>query len=373
MNQKELSELRTAYKKEEQNGTFVINKIASYYVSSDKEVVYSNVENYGIIAEDRCTYFNLSFLSALKGKIGKANKEYRLTDQSKRDIFDSLLCSRLDEKDTLDNYVNNIIDNYDYVSNYVIFIGYYTYTVLEGHKDALEPDDTSDEYDYNFIITTICPIEVTNDGFIYENVDNKGFIADSALKQSVQTPMNGLLYPIFSDRTPDTNSVLVFDKSPKKPNVSIVERVCGSSFTYSNDTQKATFNTMITNVLGSDVDYELVTDINQTLVEKLDVQKLNTEPATLGKDELVGLLIDAGVNPDNKEYLEKAYEKSFGETKLDTSALIDNTNKIQTSDFTITFPNAVSGQLKTTVVNGKNCIVIPIDDVMNINGIDVKH
>lgn len=373
MNQKELNEIKSMYKKAEQEGNFVINKIASYYVNSNKEIVYSNVENYGIISEDRCTYFNLSFLSALKGKIGKGNKEYVLTDQSKKDIFNELLYSRLNEKDTLDTYVNNIIDNYDYVSNYVIFIGHYTYTVLEGHNDILEPDDTSNEYDYNFIITTICPIEVTNDGFIYKNTDDKGFIADSELKQSVQTPMNGILYPTFSDRTPDTNSVLIFDKTPKKPNTSIVERVCGSSFTYSNETQKATFNNLITNVLGSDVDYELVTDINQTLVEKLDVQKLNTEPATLGKDELVGLLIDAGVNPDNKEYLEKAYEKSFGDTKLDTSALVDNTNKIQTNEFTITFPNEVTGLLKTTVVNGKNCIVIPIDEVMNINGIDVKH
>lgn len=370
MNQKELAELKKNYSKE--NGMFTINRIASYYINSDKEIVYHDVKEERIIDQSTFDYLNMYLMSTLKGRIGKGNKEYTFINESKRDLFHNLVLSRLCEKDILEEFVQNIIDNYDYISNYAIFIAHYTYSVLKKGNDVLDDrnDDSSEEYNYNFIITSICPIETINDGFVY---NGESFICDSELKNIVQLPVNGMLYPAFSDRCADISSVLVYEKTPNKPNKSIVENVCEAEFTFSIKQQKESFNDMLNSVIGDKMNYNLATDINAALIEKFDMQKLNTDPAVLTKEEVIQILIEAGVDPDNRDYLDKYYDKTFNDAKLDTFALIDTKNKVQTGNFTITFSNDATSELKTQIVNGKNCIVIPIDEAIDINGITVRH
>ena len=229
--------------------------------------------------------------------------------------------------------------------------------------------DYSHSEDNHFILVSICPIENTNSGLIYNDTE---FINDSVIRHSVQSPLNGFLYPTFSDRTADGSSILIYDKNYKKVNKSIVD-VCGATFTFAPVEQKTLFNDMLTNVIGKDLDYELVTSINDAFSEKLVEQSVNTEPPTMNKEEVVQTLIEAGVDPNYKEYLDKSYEHNFKDNNIDTSAVVNKKTKIEVSGFTITFDNDKSNLLRTQSINGKNCVVITIDEAININDILVTQ
>ena len=374
MNQKELNELKKNFT--EDCGFMTINKIVSVYINPmDDEngpIIYKSSEIPGTIPQERFDYLMVFLKSVLKGRIGKGNKEYHIENEDINTLFEQTVYSRLNNEEDLDKFIENVVSNYNYVSPYALFISHFTYSTLKtSNKDALENTDefSGDSEDNHFILVSICPIENTNSGLIYNDTE---FINDSVIRHSVQSPLNGFLYPTFSDRTADSSSVLIYDKNYKKVSQSIVD-VCGANFTFAPVEQKTLFNDMLTNVIGKDLDYELVTSINDAFSEKLVEQSINTEPPTMNKEEVVQTLIDAGVDPNYKEYLDKSYEYNFKDNNIDTSAVVNKKTKIEVSGFTITFDNDKSNLLRTQSINGKNCVVITIDKAINITDILVTQ
>lgn len=372
MNQKELNELKKNFT--EDCGFMTINKIVSVYVNPmDDEngpIIYKSSEIPGTIPQERFDYLMMFLKSVLKGRIGKCNKEYHIENKDINTLFEQTVYSRLNDEENLDEFIKNIVSNYSYVSPYALFISHFTYSTLKtSNTDALDNTDefSGDSEDNNFILVSICPIENINSGLIYDDTE---FINDSAIKHSVQSPLNGFLYPTFSDRTADGSSVLIYDKNYKKVNKSIVD-VCGANFTFAPIEQKTKFNEMLTSVIGKDLNYELVTCINDAFSEKLVEQSINTEPPVLNKNEVVQTLIEAGVDPSYKDYLDKNYEYTFSDNKIDTAAIVNKKTKIEASGFTITFDNSISNLLTTKDVNGKRSIVITIDEPITINDMQI--
>lgn len=368
MNQKELNEVKQNFNK----GTLcTIDKIASYYVNSEKEIVHQDIRNAAIIEEGELTFIRQFLNSIMKGKIGKGNKEYKFINKEDKDLFYELYSTKLIDKDIVDNYVNNIVENYYYTEPYVIFIANCTYSVQNKNRDILDEDELdTDSYNYNFIITAICPVELVSDGLIFDEESSK-FVKELALRKAVDSPISGLIYPCFSDRTADIDNILIFEKNIKKPNPSIVCDVCKAQYTMSNDNQKRYFNEMLSNVLGSQLTYDLLTSINDLLIEKLNVQNYYTEPAQIKKEELIELLVNAGMESSYSEYIDKSYDKYFSDFDLDTLALIDKKTKIETDKFTINLPNSATADLDIKIINGKKCIVIPVDNSFDVNGISL--
>lgn len=371
MNQKEINELKKNFT--EDCGFMTINKITSVYVNpaNDPEsVIYQVTEIPGTINQDRFDYTMVFLRSILKGKIGKGNKEYKIMDESTKTLFETIVDSKFNSEEELNIFINHIINNYDMVSPYAIFISHATYSVLNTSKnDILENTDefSGDSNDYDFIIVSICPIEIANDGLIYNDSE---FIKEVTGRKMVQSPISGFVYPTFSNREADISSVLVYDKSAKKPNRSMVD-VCGAEFTIEMPKQKELFDEMLTSVIGKDLDYALLTDINDAFIEKLEEQSIDTEPATLNKNDIIKTLIEAGAGTEYADHLNKKFDNTFGDVNIDTSAIINTTNVVKTNGFTIKYSNNVANQLSIKEINGKKYVAILVDDVVEVNDIPI--
>ncbi len=237
MNKKELSEIRKNFS--ESSGFFTLNRVLTAYVDPEKNVLYKENKNYALIPEGEGTVLFSTLKKALGGSLGKHLVEYTFPERAYEDggMHGSLalaLLARL--RDTVDEYqhavdplLHKIVDEYDCSGAYAIIIGYCTYSITSC-RDENDEDLGDADYEYNFIVTALCPACTGDDGLIFDR-DNASIIKKSNTDLIIsKTPADGFLYPVFSDRQPDPNSVLIYSKSPKKPNISMVEDVLDCNF-----------------------------------------------------------------------------------------------------------------------------------------------
>ena len=161
--------------------------------------------------------------------------------------------------------LHDIVNNMEYVSTYAILIGHCTYTVFRKNKsDEIDPYDS---HDYSFLVTAICPVELRVDGLIYQEEEN-AIVRKSEYDRIVaEIPTDGFLYPTFTGRGPDVNHVLYSANKPKKVNISMVEEVLGCTFTVTAQEEKATFQSMMETVVGEELNYTVITGVNEKIQE----------------------------------------------------------------------------------------------------------
>ena len=98
------------------------------------------------------------------------------------------------------------------------------------------------------------------------------------------------------------------------------------------------------------------------------------EPLTLDKKEVKRLLEKSGVEEEKLTDFEKLYDAAAGE---DTALFVDNVASIRT--FEVKTPDVVvkvnperADLVNTMMVDGRKCLVIEINDQVEVNGINVK-
>lgn len=86
-----------------------------------------------------------------------------------------------------------------------------------------------------------------------------------------------------------------------------VDKLLGTSFPITAGTQRKTFQTIVTETLGMDCDYETVKNIHENLNEMMQERKDNPEPFTLSKSAIKNLLSNSGVTDDKLENFDTAF------------------------------------------------------------------
>ena len=242
--------------------------------------------------------------------------------------------------------------------------------VLKKNKN----DDFEEEadHDYNFIITAICPVNLRIDGLIY-NEENNAIAKKESSDRIVELPSDGFLFPLFSDRTADVNGVLYYTKNAKKPNTSIVDELLGCEFVMSGESEKETFQAILNNVVGDELDYDVITTVNEKIQEIVDQNSHETEIPTIDNHKLSSILWEAGVSQDKLENLPKVYENEMGDKPLTAVNLVEKKTVVSVPSITINIGKDAVDKVKTQVIDGRKCLVIALDDPeIKINGIDTN-
>ena len=380
MNKKEVNEIRLNLKKE--SGFMTIGKIASVYVnginsdSIERNISYMDIRHYNIMESELSELIVEKFCKNLTGKMGKSILEFSLNEPNDN-IFMETLQSAFNDDEVIKKYIDHIIDNVDIVSPYTIFTAYCTYSVInkdgEGYKYNPETDDSStNSYNYNFIITCICPVETQFNGIICTTEPKiekeKEFI------RVEEQPLHGWIYPAFNDRMPDTNNILYSSKNVKSVSRSIVENVLGCEFFRNANEQKDAFVAILTNSLGNLLDYDAVEQLNDTFCKMSELNAHETEPVTVDKECVVEMLDAIGYDDIHKEHFKKVWDSTLDDnSELNIEALINSKSTLTTGSFKITYNNGDSERVKINKNDsGKKVITIEIDDNVEINGIPIN-
>ena len=115
-------------------------------------------------------------------------------------------------------------------------------------------------------------------------------------------------------------------------------------------------------------------NIHEKLNEWAEAQKDAPEPAVLTKPEVKRLFEECGVEDEKLEAFDSCYEATAGENTALMASNITNTRRmeIKTPDVVIHVDPDRAELVETKIVDGRKCLVIPMEGDIEINGIHVS-
>lgn len=364
MNKSELQEIRKAISGE--NERFTIENVVKAFVNTDKKIVFREKNLFGTLPPDDQELLFEIFKKSVGGTFGKHIREYEFAEDEARDTLYKTVKSKLGDTDA---FLERIVGNIDYIQSFTILSALCSYSIPVVNKN----DETTGDYeDYFFVITSICPVSLPDDTLVCDSNRNKIYKRPKT-DMLVNAPTDAFLFPVLTGGQPDVNSVLYFSKSPKKPNFSIISDVLGCKTTLTADSEKSAYSSIIEDSIGDDLSYSLITSINKVVDEEIVAHTKDEKPAEYDKDGFCSMLEKAGVDDDIVEKAGKVFEDTVGENSLLASNIATGKTTIDVSGITISVPKAMTNNVRTAVVGGKECLVVDIDgSSILVNGMTVK-
>ena len=138
--------------------------------------------------------------------------------------------------------------------------------------------------------------------------------------------------------------------------------------------QKEAFQALVEDTLGDDCSFEAVKNIHEKLTEKLEDGKDSPDPAALTKRDLYLLLSDSGADEEHLEALDERFEETAGKDASLFASNVINARKfeIKTPDVVVQVKPDRADLVKTMVIDGQECLVIPLEEHVEVSGIVIK-
>ena len=372
MNKKEIAEIKKRFTKTK----CTVTRICGCYVDAEKQKRMTLKEAFaGLPEEEMFKYIDI-FRKTLSGSIGKTlmNMEFPTEEETAEDgkqrFLMQLLESKLADEQLLNQFYDTIIENYNYPENYFIILIHDAYDIPKITTDGIENFDAS-EYVYDYILCSICPVKLTKPGLCYNTETNH--IQDRIRDWLVQPPELGFLFPAFNDRNMDIHSLLYYSKNSDDLDLAITENVLGCRLPLPPKSQKETFNAIVEEALGLECDYDIVKSIHENLNQMVEENKENPEPLALDRTDIGRLLEKSGVEEEQLAVFETRYDETVGEKEHLMANNISNTREfeVRTPDVTVQVNPERTDLIETKVIDCVPCLVIEINDLVEVNGIQI--
>lgn len=353
-----------------------ITRICGCYVDGEKNKKTEFKEAFLSLPEEEIfKYFEL-LRKTLSGTIGKnlLDLEFPLSSEESGGTQEFLLRlrdSKLKDDSLLEEFYDKIIGSYEYVGNYLILLIHDAYDVPGKTLDGLTMEDASDTV-FEYILCCICPVNLSKPGLSYDAQANE--FHNRVRDWIVEMPEAGFLFPAFNDRSGDIHSVLYYAKNPEEPHAEFADNVLGAALPLSAGSQKETFQALIEETLGEQAEYEVVKNIHENLTEMIEEHKEIPEPLMLDKHQVKNLFEKSGVEEEKLTDFDKLYDAAAGEH---TSLMVNNvantrTFEVKTPDVVIRVNPERADLVDTLLIEGKRCLVIEINDHVEVNGITIR-
>lgn len=374
MNKKEINEIKKQFTPEH----CTITRICGCYVDGEKDKKAELAQTFLTLTEEENFKYFTIFKGTLSGSIGKnlLNMEFPMEQEQEGGTQEFLLQlknSKLEDASLVTAFYDKVIQTYHYDENYYIILVYGAYDVPGQTQDGIENEDASD-YVYDYILCSICPVKLTDAGLAYNEHHNT--IESRIRDWVVGTPNHGFLFPAFNDRNTDIHGLLYYTKNSETMQRDFIDQTLGCGAPLSYKAQQETFQDIIENTLGDACDFETVKTIQDNLNEFVEVHKDAEEPAEIDKMQMKKLLEDSGVKQDVIAHFDTAFDSIVAEEEKPTFSA---SNVASTRSFDIKMPDVVikvkperTDLVETRVIDGKQYIMVEINDRVEVNGINVR-
>ena len=373
MTRKELNEIKSQYTLEDCG----ILRLCGCYVDGERNKITQFNENFlNLPEEEKHKYFDI-FKKTLSGTPGKNLVDMKFNvdayaDEGARTFLMNLRDSGLKDDRLLNEFYDRIINNYSYVGNYLILLINQVYDIPAVTTDNIEMDDASDEV-YSYILCSICHVNLSKPGLGYDEEDNN--FHDKKQNHMVDVPDVGFLFPAFNKRSADEDMTLFYTKDVSEFEDGLIDCLLDCAVPLPAKQQKETFTSLVNEALGEEADLEIVKIIHENLEQIIEEKKQESPaPVMLDKTEMKDLLEKSGVKEEKLENFEEHFEMAAGEHGKLVASNVSSGKKfeVKTPDVVIKINSDKTDIVSTQVIDGRQCLVIQIDERLEVNGISVN-
>ena len=425
MNKKEVLELKRRFKKEA--ATFT--RVCGCYVDGNHNKVCKFGNTFLNLEEDEFYKYLEIANKALSGTIGNNLLELKFPIEEeevggRQHILMALRASKLEDENLLDTFYDLVIDTYDHAGNYLIVLFHDAYDVMTRTKDNNNLDESEEVYEY--LICAICPVDLSKPGLGFLEEEHR--IGPRVRDWVVGAVDTAFLFPAFNDRSTDIHSTLFYTKNTKEPHSEFMANGLGCGIERTATEQKMAFHSIVRNVLGAEDEHtdDVLLDLQQNLSDMIDeyaeTHDDDEDVFLLDKEVVTKLLADSDISEEKAAKIEKSVDEAFGEKPpaaenvIDFKALVQNELRVEkmaledqvgtltvqlnekdealaertsqliekqeeidnyiaetkTYDVVLRVKPEKASQIKSQVINGQKCLVIPMDEDEHatINGVN---
>lgn len=369
MTKQEISEIKKLFTPQKCS----ITRICGCYIDGEKNKKSQFGEAFLALPEEEMFKYFQILRKGLSGTPGRSllTLEFPLACEEAGGTQEFLLRlrnSKLKDDALLEQFYDKVIETYEYVGNYLILLIHDAYDVPGRALDGMEMEDASDEV-YEYIMCCICPVNLSKPGLSYDDVS--GAFRNRIRDWVVDMPEAGFLFPSFTDRCSDIHSVLYYTKNANAFNTAFMDGIFACPVPLPADSQKETFCAIIEETLGNECSMETVKNIHEKLNELIEERKDTPEPPSLDKRELRGLLESSGVAEEKLENFDRCYDTAAGENTSLLAGNVANTRtfEVKTPDVIVRVNPERPDLVETAVIDGRRCLVIELNDQVEVNGI----
>ena len=425
MNKKEVLELKRRFKKEA--ATFT--RVCGCYVDGNHNKVCKFGNTFLNLEEDEFYKYLEIANKALSGTIGNNLLELKFPIEEeevggRQHILMALRASKLEDENLLDTFYDLVIDTYDHAGNYLIVLFHDAYDVMTRTKDNNNLDESEEVYEY--LICAICPVDLSKPGLGF--LEDEHRIGPRVRDWVVGAVDTAFLFPAFNDRSTDIHSTLFYAKNTKEPHSEFMANGLGCGIERTATEQKMAFHSIVRNVLGAEDEHtdDVLLDLQQNLSDMIDeyaeTHNDDEDVFLLDKEVVTKLLADSEISEEKAAKIEKSVDEALGEKPpaaenvIDSKALVQNELRVEkmaledqvgtltvqltekdealaertsqliekqeeidnyiaetkTYDVVLRVKPEKASQIKSQVINGQKCLVIPMgeDEHATINGVN---
>ncbi len=425
MNKKEVLELKRRFKKEA--ATFT--RVCGCYVDGNHNKVCKFGNTFLNLEEDEFYKYLEIANKALSGTIGNNLLELKFPIEEeevggRQHILMALRASKLEDENLLDTFYDLVIDTYDHAGNYLIVLFHDAYDVMSRTSDNNNLDESEEVYEY--LICAICPVDLSKPGLGF--LEDEHRIGPRVRDWVVGAVDTAFLFPAFNDRSTDIHSTLFYTKNTKEPHSEFMANGLGCGIERTATEQKMAFHSIVRNVLGAEDEHtdDVLLDLQQNLSDMIDeyaeTHDDDEDVFLLDKEVVTKLLADSDISEEKAAKIEKSVDEAFGEKPpaaenvIDSKALVQNELRVEkmaledqvgtltvqltekdealaertsqliekqeeidnyiaetkTYDVVLRVKPEKASQIKSQVINGQKCLVIPMgeDEHATINGVN---
>ena len=425
MNKKEVLELKRRFKKEA--ATFT--RVCGCYVDGNHNKVCKFGNTFLNLEEDEFYKYLEIANKALSGTIGNNLLELKFPIEEeevggRQHILMALRASKLEDENLLDTFYDLVIDTYDHAGNYLIVLFHDAYDVMTRTKDNNNLDESEEVYEY--LICAICPVDLSKPGLGFLEEEHR--IGPRVRDWVVGAVDTAFLFPAFNDRSTDIHSTLFYTKNTKEPHSEFMANGLGCGIERTATEQKMAFHSIVRNLLGAEDEHtdDVLLDLQQNLSDMIDeyaeTHDDDEDVFLLDKEVVTKLLADSDISEEKAAKIEKSVDEAFGEKPpaaenvIDSKALVQNELRVEkmaledqvgtltvqltekdealaertsqliekqeeidnyiaetkTYDVVLRVKPEKASQIKSQVINGQKCLVIPMDEDEHatINGVN---
>ena len=121
--------------------------------------------------------------------------------------------------------------------------------------------------------------------------------------------------------------------------------------------------------------FENVRTLHEELQELKEQGKEEEKEQTLSKSQLKQLFENAGATEEGLANFSALYDESLGEhdSSFYTENLVNNSLHLKSENLQLKIKNEVSAILESKIIDGKEYLLIPVSDNLEVNGIPIRR